>query len=727
MAENTAAVETEADFGDGSVGSVRRWKAEVGLYDREFKNWQKSARKVVDRYRDERDSVSEHERKFNILWSNTETLKPAVYSRRPKPEIVRRYLDKDPTGRLAARLLERTVSAAIDDDDFDLAIKEARDDYLLTARGQAWVSYEPTIEKRTVNGVETEVKTAETVVVDHVAWRLFGHTVAEKWSEVTAVWRKRFMTRDQLIDRFGSELGGKVPLNHKSKNVTDEVATEHGDVFQKALVIEVWDKVSRKVIWFSPDFEDKALEVRDDPLKLAKFFPCPRPLYGTITTDSLKPVPDYVQYQDQANELDELTERLSVLTEALRVAGVYDGSSEADFQKLLNGGTDNILIPVESWAAYAAKGGVPIIFLPIKEVAEVIVHLAEQRRQILRDLFEITGMADIIRGQSDPRETLGAQRIKGQFATLRLDDRQSEVQRFVRDIIAIVAEIVAEQFSDRTIALMSAAEQMLPSVPLPEGLSALDGASAFTARMQVVQKALALLRNDPVRTFRIDIETDSTIAIDQQGEEESRVKFLGAVAPFLQQSVAAAKELPEAGPLLMEMLLFGVRGFKAGRPLEAKFEEALTAIEAASKQPKQPERDPAEDAAQRRNDLDAANLKMDERRLNFDAQAKRAELENARELKRMELDSKEKIEGAKQFGEVAPSLVEAFQQFQGQNNAQTAAVTDALAGVAASLQQTMMLMAEAVQQMNAPKRIVRDPQGRPVGVEPVTSDLETVN
>jgi hypothetical protein len=51
--------------------------------------------------------------------------------------------------------------------------------------------------------------------------------------------------------------------------------------------------------------------VRDDPLKLEGFFPCPPPLNATIAQGSTIPVPDYVLYQDQAEELDDLTGRIA--------------------------------------------------------------------------------------------------------------------------------------------------------------------------------------------------------------------------------------------------------------------------------------------------------------------------------------------------------------------------------------------------------------------------------
>jgi hypothetical protein len=59
--------------------------------------------------------------------------------------------------------------------------------------------------------------------------------------------------------------------------------------------------------------------------------------------------------------------------------------------------------------------------------------LYEAREKVKQDLYDITGIADIIRGVSDPSETMGAQQIKSNFATLRIGDHQRAVQEFARE------------------------------------------------------------------------------------------------------------------------------------------------------------------------------------------------------------------------------------------------------------------------------------------------------
>src|SRR3990167_2976293 len=100
----------------------------------------------------------------------------------------------------------------------------------------------------------------------------------------------------------------------------------------------------------------------------------------------------------------------------------------------------------------------------------------------------------------------------------------------------------------------------------------------MTAQM-VAQEALKLLKDDRLRTFRVDIETDSIILEDEQLQKQSRVEFLTATSNFLQQAVAALEKFPKMAPLLGEMLMFGIHGFRVGTQLENVFEAAINDIE----------------------------------------------------------------------------------------------------------------------------------------------------
>lgn len=666
------AVESIADLGTGPGATVRRWLLEIAMYEKECKEWPKKSDAIVKRYLDERDSQDESETKFNVLWSNIETLRPALYSRIPKPQVERRFKDASPVARTAAEVLERSIAFNVGEYDFDDTVKAAVMDYLLPGRGQVWVRYVPFMGAAEVEGApetgemisnsEIEDDTGEVApaaqevvyeqaVCDYVHWKDFGHTVARKWAEVRGVWRKVYMTRAELIDRFGAEKGDKVQLDFTPLHFSEiDQKSYENESFKKAVVYEIWDKTTRKALWISKGFPDDVLDEVDDPLRLRNFFPCPRPMLATTSNDSLIPVPDFIEYQDQADEMDRLTARIAMLTDSLRLSGVYnkDADEEGRIADLVDPSSGNIMIPVSNWAAFAQSGGVngAISWLPIEEVAAVITSLYSARAQVKADLYEITGISDIMRGQGDAKETATAQRIKGQFGTMRLKERQAEVQRFIRDVIRIKGEIIAEHFSPDTLRVQTGIEMPEAAPPMmghnggpPMGMVSPASPMVPEPPQATWADVMALLRNDAMRSFAIDIETDSTIAVDDEAEKQSVSEFFGAVGQFLTQAMPIIQAAPETGTMFGEMLLFGVRRFRAGRQLEGTIESAIAQMQqraAAPSQPPQP--DPAMVEAQGRMQIEQqklaaedakaqASMQLDQQRMAGEAQAKSAEFQ----------------------------------------------------------------------------------------------------
>lgn len=662
------AVESIADLGDGPGATVRRWLLEIAVYEKEAGEWPAKSDKIVKRYLDERGSEDDSKTKFNVLWSNIETLRPALYSRIPKPQVERRFKDASPVARTAAEVLERSIAFNVDEYDFDDTVKAAVMDYLLPGRGQVWVRYVPFMGPAAevegapetgemVSNSEIEDDTGEVAppaqevvyeqtVCDYVHWKDFGHTVARRWAEVRAVWRKVYMTRAEMVDRFGAEKGGKVGLDYTPEHFSElEQKDENNESFKKAVVYEIWDKSTRKALWISKGYPDDVLDEVDDPLRLRNFFPCPRPMLATTSNDSLIPVPDFIEYQDQADEMDNLTARIAMLTDSLRVAGVYnkDADEEGRIAELVDPRSGNIMVPVSNWAAFAQSGGMngAISWMPIEEVATVITTLYTARAQVKADLYEITGISDIMRGQGDASETATAQRIKGQFGTMRLKERQAEAQRFIRDIMRIKGEIIAEHFSPDTLRVQTGIEMpdaAPPMMPPPTGMA--PGAAPVSAKSQPATWAdvMALLRNDAMRSFAIDIETDSTIAVDDEEEKKSVSEFFSAVGSLLTQAMPIIQAAPETGTMFGEMLLFGVRRFRAGRQLEGAIESAINQMQQkASAPPAEPQPDPAMMEAQGRMQLEQqklaaedakaqAAMQMDQQRMAGEAQVKNDEL-----------------------------------------------------------------------------------------------------
>jgi hypothetical protein len=305
--------------------SYEHYVNHITAYEREFKPWEGRVDKIVKRYRDDKRSEQVERTKFNVLWSNVQTLKAATYARMPMPDVSRRFKDNDPVGRVAALLLERALEFQVRHfRDYGATLGQVTYDRFLGGRGTAWVRYEPKFKPAQVTeDVESETPTAEEIEdencpTDYVHWRDFGHQVARTWEECNIVWRKVYMTKAQAKERFPDEA---LPMDASPDEDNIKGSTETDAVNKQALVYELWDKESGKAVWLSKSI-GKIIDERDDPLGLEEFFPCPPPIYATLTTDTLVPIPDFTLYQDQANELDTLSDRIDGLIKALQVKGV---------------------------------------------------------------------------------------------------------------------------------------------------------------------------------------------------------------------------------------------------------------------------------------------------------------------------------------------------------------------------------------------------------------------
>lgn len=497
---------------------ARYWKTQINAADEDTSSWHKRGDQIIKRFRDERDRATEEgQRRVNSLWAWYEIMRPAVYSRCPQANVERRFLDRDPTGRMSAMILERALRFELETNHFHENMKRAVADYLLPGRGQLWVRYEPDIgesaslpqmaandmtdslgeigaeddSEETEKLEETgEQLITESAPVDFIQWKDF-YTLpsrARTWGEVQAVGKKIYASKQECIEFFGKKIGSKIQAD-ATLSVAERMSNTSTSIFQdqnerKRVIIEIWNKTNRKVYWISTGYEGLC-KVEDDPIGLEAFFPCPEPLSAVMTNDSMIPVPFYIEWQDQAIQIDELTQRISMLSKACKVAGTYDASNRA-LRRLLDESVENELISVDNWAMHKEKGGVEggISFLPIKQVIEAMQTLIEVREKILQDLDRVTGISDVLRGTSDARETMGAQRLKSNAAGTRIDEQRNDVGRFARDTVRLVAEVVSKHFSTETLIKASGIlqeEGIAEMMPMLEMMSGGGDASPMEA------------------------------------------------------------------------------------------------------------------------------------------------------------------------------------------------------------------------------------------------------
>ena len=603
---------------------ARFWLNEIERSSKHEKKWRDRARKVVRTYRDD---AGTGDTRFNILWSNTQTQRPALYSSTPKPAVKRRHRQEGPVMRDAAMMLERSVSYALDPGgayDFDRVGAKCVLDFLLPGRAVARVKYHPVIVDKTREASseyppeDTEYDIGEDgkfmyeekyeelvdeeVRIYHVPWAQYRQSIANAWEDVWWVaYGNNFLTREEIVEQFG-EQHNNVPLTHIAYLEQKDGAPIEGEerTVKKAQVWEIWDREDRKVCAVIEGY-DQLLMSEDDPLQLRGFFPSPEPALIVETTDTLIPIPEYTLYQYQAEELNTITQRIENLVSAMKLCGFYPGSQKKVIDDMLKS-KENTLVPVEDWGAITERGGLNgmIEWLPLRDVADAWQRLSVHREQLVQAIYDLTGISDIQRGSTDPRETKGAQQIKASFASRRLLPKQQEVQRFFRDLFRLQSEIIAEHFETETILKMS---MMEPT--------------------ETAKAARELIKDDALRSFVVDIETDSTIAPDEAMEKQGVSEFVAAISSYLQQIFPIVQAQPAAMKPLGKMLMWISRKFSIARDAEDELEEFLQAFEQL------PEQQDQEQQAKAQEQQAAAQLKAQEQQgaMQIKAQESQAEIQ----------------------------------------------------------------------------------------------------
>ena len=552
-----------------------RWVAEIEAAKRASEKYTTLCTNILNIYSSKSNDgsykIESSPTRYNILWSNCEVIKPATYSREPQAIISRRHSGKDAVARVAALLMERCHKYNNEEIEVQHTFLEIRDDFVLFARGLPWCRFcpyfvpmvnpmtgEPVIDEQT--GQPAEQIQSALCHVDHVNYKDFLLSPCREWSECRWVCRLAYMTREALIARFGEEKGRACKLTYSPKS-EDREKEKYDAIFARAEVYEVWDKESRRVFWLSPKgLEESFLDVKDDPLHLKNFFPCPRPAFGTLG-DSLIPTPDYVLYRDLARDLSIIWQRVTHLEAAMKWGGVFNAEF-AVLGQLLNG-EEARFFPVENWVGFLqTAGGVNggVQFMPYAQIVEVIARLYDAARQKEEAIYKIIGISDIMRGYNDPRETATATRTKGEVAGLRIRDKQSEFSRMVRDVYEIQVEVIAEWFPEELIYQMAAADE----------LSETD--------QQLVPQAMQMIKNDMLRNFRIEVETDSTVELDRNQEKQNRLEFATTVVDAVKNMMPMAMQMPATTPFIVDTISYVAQGMGAGRELEGSIDSMLQGL-----------------------------------------------------------------------------------------------------------------------------------------------------
>lgn len=608
----------------------QRWMEEIRAAKDFLAPWHKQSKAILKRFKDQRGTEGKPgERRLNLFTAGVLTQEAILYGKTPQVTSSRRWKDSDDdVARVAALIQQRLLNDDVSDDDgYAEALSYVLKDERTVGMGQARVRYEveteaydakagssgrtqddgsgsgdgggppagqppndqvgpggPLVPPRPtmaeggdyadplVDGPAAERKTYECVKVDYLFWGDWLYSPCKRWEEKRWVAFKAEMGRKALKERFGDTARThgtnleSVALD--ATPVSKDDGKKQGDPpWGRAVVWEVWDGEEKEVVWVTED--GKVLDVKADPLDLRGFYPCPKPLHtALVTTEEFVPRADFCIAEDLYKDIDELQTRIGLLVSALRVVGLYDGQNQS-LQTLMEDTGENKMVPVQNWAMFAEKGGMAgaVQFFPVQEVAGAIVSLRGELEAKKAELYEVTGLSDILRGQGASQAvTATEQRIKANFGSARLQSVQERFARFATALQRLKAEVVAKHFEPETILRQSNILQ--------------------TPDKDLAVQAVALLK-DKHEQFRVEVQPEALAMSDFAALKEERMEVIGAIGQFISGVTPMVQAVPSIGPALLEILKWLVASLRGGASIEGVLDKAMSMAQQAANQPQQ--------------------------------------------------------------------------------------------------------------------------------------------
>lgn len=586
--------------------------------------------------------------KFPIFWSNTQVLRPLLFSKLPKVNITQSFFNDDEISRIASELVERLITYLLKESDAENQVEKIRDAFLVQGIGIPRIVFIPpepietkTKVKKKVKkekpendeeynkmgddktkemGGENESEDMEEVEVEETSYDVdeekksfkiefvdyqdFLKSTEKEWGKVRWVAFRKYYSRSELIEYFGKK-GEKVPLTNQKYELLK--ADENNDLYKLCEVWEIWDKENEICHYITFAGDGAVLSSEEDGYNLKNFFPIPMPM-GLNETIALLPCPLYRQYKELAEDLGEIHERIRSLVKQARFTGAYTSFAEQkDIENVMNG-DDGEFSPLQTNSNIDDVRKL-IVFKPLNEIANTITILRNEKMALKMDIQEITGLSDIVRGSSVASETATAQQLKGNFAISRVQPLQKEVEFTIRDTIRLLAELAVEKLplyeiikitglkvvdvdlimnsakTDIDMNKKEAIDLLNPQDPdyqqklemleqqaqqgMQNTLKDLqDQLKGFVIQLKDLPKLQKMLKDDKLRCIAIDIETDSTVKIDQNQEKMDRMEYIRNISQTIQSMVPAVQTGVISKDALNEFVIFASKPFKVGRNLE---------------------------------------------------------------------------------------------------------------------------------------------------------------
>lgn len=587
----------------------------------------------------------------------------------------------DTVGATAALIKERlAVNLAKSFDFFDV-LCAVRDDFLATSFGCARAYYERTEVKEQVKERITPQKipgTEETAFVDAQGKIIESDDIGQddegffiEHDQVVAVDNERvylepvlysdvyvdpdikrwkrckriafadYYSRPEFVEVFGAKALATLP-----PDTSQSIHAGNDDAAPKRRTIKVyeyWDMYEQKPYWWADEGEDfiEPVQARrpdeeqegDDEARvglydLSCFFPCPTPLVTSQATDEYWPVPEYYHVIDIVEDIHQIFSRMFALTKAIRARLLYDSDVEG-LQSALNEAAEGDAIGVANLAqALVGAGGSlenVVQYIPVEKLIQSLENMYRAFEQRLNCLYKLTGTSDLLQGLiTDPTQrTLGERQMTEKYAINQVAEPQRKMQEYVRDCYELITEMAIKNFNDASL------DRYIMPVTLPK------------EHQGKYKQALGMLKEDWKR-FRIELETDSTIALNEQYDKEMRRELVDTLTNAVERSANIAQTSPAMVAITLHSMKFLIQGMRQAKMFQQEISEAIDGvIKQAESAPPAFNKDEA--TLQAKTQLEQAKLSTSMQQFMIGLQSKERIEAGKNQLKIFELQQKERL------------------------------------------------------------------------------------
>ena len=653
--------------------------------------------------------------KYPVWWSIFKIRQPLVLSRAGIP------IGKDTTqdgsdhiGATAALCLERLAINLARAFDFYDVLECARDDVLATNFGIVRAYYERDEKKQRVKeyiqpqqtsdgevifaGADGRVVEQDDVYQDDDGYFIYHNQVIDvenervclehmlykyvyidpdikRWNRNKRLAFETYMSVPEFKECFGQQAYLNLP------KPTDTVASGVDDAAPKRQTIKVyeyWDCYEKKVYWFAenseefltpkgyPDDNDADEQAEEEAANglydLEKFFPVPTPLIINAATDQFWPIPEHHQLSEIFEDIHNLFSRMYALTKAIRSRLLFDNNVDGLAAALSEANeADAFGVPNLSQALAGVGGNLDAVtqYINVEPLIKSLALVTQSLDQRLLSIYKLTGTSDLLQGQTDQTvRTYGEQQMKEKYALNQIEPLQRKMQEFVRDCYQLMCEVALKNFKDESLD-----RYIIPQTLPPE-------------HQQRYRAAVGLLRDDAKR-FRIELETDSTISINEDYDKAVRTELVNTLTGALEKVANIAENSPNLVAVNLHAMKYLIQGFRQAKMFQTEFtecidnviKEAEAAAEAAKNAPPPFDKDQA--MIELKKQEIAATQQLEVAKLNGDQQLKLLQMQSAERVEAIRLQQeaalvsiKSQIDGFKVQSDAAQSQQELGLKFE---------------------------------------------------------------